>query len=83
MSSPPCVLVLADPYLRDAVEIAARLNGYRVLACQTPLEAIQLLEMHSRNIGYAVLSSAAPQALELRELLTDEYPAIQQFVLSA
>jgi hypothetical protein len=82
MTPPCCVLVLAEPTLRDTVELAARLNGYVVLACRTPLEAIQLLELHSRNIGYAILSSAAPQALELRELLADEYPAIQQFVLS-
>ncbi|HEY5928220.1 MAG TPA: hypothetical protein VIV11_41315 [Kofleriaceae bacterium] len=58
------------------------MNGYEVLACQTPLEAIQLLEQFSRDIGFAVLSPAAPQALDLRELLADEYPAIQRLVLS-
>jgi len=78
-----CVLLLAEPNLRDAVAFAVRLNGYRVLACQTPLEAIHLLELHSRNIGYAILSPTTPQALELRELIADEYPAIQQFVLSS
>ena len=83
MPTPSCVLVLAEPHLRDAVAFAVRLNGYQVLACQTPLEAIQLLELHNRNIGYAILSPTAPQALELRELLADEYPAIQQYVMSS
>lgn len=82
MTSPSCVLVLAEPALRDALAMAVRTNGYEVLACKTPLEAIQLLERHSRNIGYAVLSPEAPQALDLRELLADEYPAIQRLVLS-
>jgi len=76
------VLVLAEPALRDALATAVRANGYEVLACRTPLEAIQMLELHSRDIGYAVLSRTAPQALELRELLADEYPAIQRVMLS-
>jgi len=82
MTTPSCVLVLAEPGLRDELATAVRANGYEVLACQTPLEAIQLLQRYSRGIGYAVLSPAAPQALELRELLADEYPAIQPLVLS-
>jgi DNA-binding response OmpR family regulator len=82
MTSCSCVLVVAEQNLRDALSAAVRMNGYEVLACQTPLEAIQLLERHSSRIGYAVLSPAAPRVLELRELLADEYPAIQPMVLS-
>lgn len=78
-----CVLVIAEPSLREALARAVRTNGYDVLACQTPLEAIQLLERHGTSIEYAVLSPASPQALELHELLTEEYPAIQRLVLSS
>ncbi len=83
MTSCSCVLVVAEQTLRDELSAAVRLNGYEVLSCQTPLEAIQLLERHSSRIGYAVLSPAAPRVLELRELLADEYPAIQPMVLSS
>jgi hypothetical protein len=83
MTSCSCVLVVAEQTLRDELSAAVRLNGYEVLSCQTPLEAIQLLERHSSRIGYAVLSPAAPRVLELRELLADEYPAIQRMVLSS
>ena len=83
MTSCSCVLVVAEQTLRDELAAAVRLNGYEVLSCQTPLEAIQLLERHSSRIGYAVLSPAAPRVLELRELLADEYPAIQPMVLSS
>ena len=83
MTTHSCVLVLAEPPIRDALASAVRMNGYEVLSCQTPLEAIQLLEQHSPKIGYAVLSPASPQALDLRELLAEEYPAIQPLVLSA
>jgi hypothetical protein len=82
MTTPSSVLVLAEPALRDALATAVRANGYQVLSCQTPLEAIQLLEQYGRGIGYAVLSPASPQALDLRDLLADQYPAIQPMVLS-
>ena len=82
MTSSSCVLVVAEQTLREELSAAVRLNGYEVLSCQTPLEAIQLLERYSSRIGYAVLSPAAPRVLELRELLADEYPAIQPMVLS-
>lgn len=78
-----CVLVVAEPSLREPLARAVRTNGYEVLTCQTPLEAIQLLERHSPSIEYAVLSPATPQALDLRELLAEEYPAIQRLVLSS
>ena len=77
-----CVLVLAEPDLRDALALAVRTNGYEVFACQTPLDAIQLLERHSLQIGYAVLSPQTPRALELHDLLVDEYPTIQPMLLS-
>jgi hypothetical protein len=83
MSSHSCVLVVAEPQLRDALALAVRTNGYGVFECQTPLDAIQVLERHSSDIGYAVLSSATPRAFELRELLAEEYPAIQPLLLSA
>ena len=44
MTSCSCVLVVAEQTLRDELSAAVRLNGYEVLSCQTPLEAIQLLE---------------------------------------
>ena len=77
-----CVLVLAETPLRHASATAGRSNGYDVLACTPPLEAIHMLERHGDQIGYAVLSPATPRALELRELLADEYPAIERLVLS-
>ena len=83
MTSHACVLVVAEPNLRDALTAAVRSNGYEAFECQTPLEAIQLLERHSSKIAYAVLSPAAPRVLELRELLAEEYPAIQRMVLSS
>lgn len=82
MTLHPCVLVLAETPLRDAIATAVRSNGYDVLACTTPLEAIHMLERHGNQIGYAVLSPATPRALELRELLADEYPTIERLVLS-
>lgn len=82
MTHDPCVLVLGERSLCDAVATAVRTNGYEAFECLTPLDAIQLLERHSPRIGYAVLSGAAPQALELCTLLADEYPRIQQLVLS-
>ena len=82
MSSHPCVLVVAEPQLCDALALAVRTNGYGVFECRTPLDAIQVLERHSSDIAYAVLSPATPRALELRELLAEEYPAIQPLLLS-
>lgn len=82
MTSNVRVLVIADDFLGDILSAAIRTNGYEVHACRTPLDAIQVLERHSPQICYAVLSAAEPHALEVGELLTDEYPAIQQLLLS-
>jgi len=83
MTSHARVLVIAEDAIGDLLALALRTNGYEVHACRTPLDAIQVLEQHSPQIGYAVLSTGAPRALEVGELLTDEYPAIQQVLLSA
>lgn len=83
MTSHARVLVIAEDSIGDLLSTAIRTNGYEVHACRTPLDAIQVLERHSPQIGYAVLSAGAPRAREVGELLASEYPAIQQLLLSA
>ena len=77
------VLVVAEEPFRDELASLVRTNGYEALTCRTPLEAIHALERHGGRIGYVVLSPQSPRALELQELLADEYPGVQPMVLSA
>lgn len=76
------VIVIAEQTFEEALATAIRTNGYEVHACRTPLDAIQVLELHSDQISYAVLSTAEPRALEVGELIADEYPAIQRLLLA-
>jgi hypothetical protein len=82
LNTDPSVLVLVEEPLRAEIVSAVRTNGYEAHACKTPLDVIQILERYGKRIAYAVLSPAAPRALEVRELLADEYPSIQPLVLS-
>jgi hypothetical protein len=82
MMTDASVLVLVEEPLRNDIVTAVRTNGYEAHACNTPLDVIQILERHGGRIGYAVLSPGAPRALEIRELIADEYPSIQPLVLS-
>jgi len=79
----PCLLLMAESDLQDALASAIRTNGYEVHACQTPLDAVQVLEQHSSRICYAVLSLASPRALEVGSWIEQEYPSIERLVLSA
>lgn len=77
------VLVVAEEPFRDELATLVRTNGYEAVTCQTPLEAIHALERHAGRISYVVLSPQSPRALELQELLEDEYPGVQPMVLSS
>lgn len=75
------VLVVAEPPLQEVAAGVVRDNGMKPLLCRTPLDAIQHLERQGSVIAYAILSSLAWGGLELRALLTDEYPDVARVLL--
>ena len=82
MTSPSCVLVLAEPTLRERTRDGRCTTATKCSPAKRRSEAIQLLELHSGNIGYAVLSPEGCKRSTSGTLLADEYPTIQRLVLS-
>lgn len=75
------VLVVAESPLQEVAAAVVRDNGMTPLLARTPLDAIQHLERYHDGIAYAILSSLAWGGLELRALLTDEYPDVARVLL--
>lgn len=69
--------------LRAALAELGRANGYKVLACATPLDVIQTLLQLGDRIRHAIISSEPRWGLGLPEFLSDEYPDIERIMLAA
>ncbi len=76
-------LLIADEPLRAGLAEVGRANGLEVVACPTPLDAVQRLEGIRERIGFAIITSTPPWGRELRELLAEDYPEIKRIVLVA
>jgi hypothetical protein len=76
------VLVVAPGSLRAAIVERARARGHEVFAADTPLAAIHTLERFRDRIGYVVVSPRLSWEPELRALVSEEFPELDQIVLA-
>ena len=81
MDGRPIVLVVAAPPTQQRIAAVARVGAREVAVARTPLDAIQLLERRGDQSGVAILSSQVDWGLELRDLISTDYPAIRRIFL--
>jgi hypothetical protein len=75
------MLVIAnEPLLGDLVDLGRRANLV-VHVCTTPSEATQLLERSGNRLACAIIASSAAWGVELRRLITQNYPEIDRFTV--